>query len=361
MFENKTFEYILKDMLDRVSSSLDKREGSIIYDAVAPASAEIAQLYIDLEVLIREAFASTASMSYLVLRAAERGLSPEPATAAVALGEFNVDVGKGARFNIDSFNYVTTELYEIDNDTGYYIYYMECETAGTASNGYVGTLTPINTITGLTHCELIEIVTNGEDDEDVEVFRQRYFDSLNSQAFGGNIADYKERVKAIEGVGGVRVYRADDWNGAGTVRLVIQDTKFKTPSDTFIDELQERIDPIPIQGSGEGIAPIGHIVTVEGVKSEEVSVSANFEIQAGYTFEGLKSEIMAAIGEYFDELNENWEDEDVNILNAKVVVAGMSVVGVKNITDVKFNDESGNLVINGDSIAMLKDVVNRGG
>lgn len=361
MFENKTFEYILKDMLDRVHSSLDKREGSIIYDAVAPASAEIAQAYIDLEVLIREAFASTASMSYLVLRAAERGLTPEIATSAIALGEFNVDVGKGARFNIDAFNYVTTELYEIDSDTGYYIYYMECETAGTDPNGYTGTLTPITTINGLTHCELIEIVTNGEDDEDVEVFRQRYFDSLNSQAFGGNIAYYKERVKDIDGVGGIRVYRADDWLGAGTVRLVIQDSEFKTPSDTFIDELQELIDPMPVQGSGEGIAPIGHIVSVEGVKTQKVNVSANFELQEGYTFEELKEKIEAAISQYFDELNENWEDEDVNILNARVVVAGMSVVGVKNITDVKFDGVSGNLIINGDYIAKLKDLINTGG
>lgn len=41
----------------------------------------------------------------------------------------------------------------------------------------------------------------GEDEEDTEVFRQRYMDSLNAQAFGGNRADYLEKVNAIPGRG----------------------------------------------------------------------------------------------------------------------------------------------------------------
>ena len=41
MYESQTFDVILKRMLDRVSNSLDKREGSIIYDAAAPAANEI--------------------------------------------------------------------------------------------------------------------------------------------------------------------------------------------------------------------------------------------------------------------------------------------------------------------------------
>ena len=54
------------------------------------------------------------------------------------------------------------------------------------------------------------MVIPGEDEEDTEVFRQRYMDSLNAQAFGGNRADYLEKVNAIPGVGGVKVYRV--WN-----------------------------------------------------------------------------------------------------------------------------------------------------
>ena len=40
------YDTILQRMLDNVSSKVDKREGSIIYDAIAPCAAELAQMYI---------------------------------------------------------------------------------------------------------------------------------------------------------------------------------------------------------------------------------------------------------------------------------------------------------------------------
>lgn len=42
MFESMTFDYIMEEMLAEVSSEFDKREGSIIYDALAPAAVELA-------------------------------------------------------------------------------------------------------------------------------------------------------------------------------------------------------------------------------------------------------------------------------------------------------------------------------
>lgn len=36
MFENMTFEYLLQSMMDRVPNAFDKREGSIMYNALAP-------------------------------------------------------------------------------------------------------------------------------------------------------------------------------------------------------------------------------------------------------------------------------------------------------------------------------------
>ena len=53
MYESLTFEVLLKRMLDRVSNSLDKREGSIIYDAAAPAANELQNAYINLDIMIK--------------------------------------------------------------------------------------------------------------------------------------------------------------------------------------------------------------------------------------------------------------------------------------------------------------------
>ena len=38
MYEKMTYESILQKMLNMVSDDVDKREGSIIYDALAPAA-----------------------------------------------------------------------------------------------------------------------------------------------------------------------------------------------------------------------------------------------------------------------------------------------------------------------------------
>ena len=56
MYEDMTFENIMDRCLDRVSSSIDKREGSVVYDAIAPAAAELAIMYIELASLMDRAF-----------------------------------------------------------------------------------------------------------------------------------------------------------------------------------------------------------------------------------------------------------------------------------------------------------------
>ena len=91
MYEDKTYEAILQEKLARVASSLDKREGSIIFDALAPNSLESAMIYVALDTVLNETFADTASRDYLIMRCAERGITPLPATCAVGIGEFSMD------------------------------------------------------------------------------------------------------------------------------------------------------------------------------------------------------------------------------------------------------------------------------
>lgn len=46
-----TYEELLQAMLDRVPSNVDKREGSIIYDALAPCAYFLAQQNFQLETI----------------------------------------------------------------------------------------------------------------------------------------------------------------------------------------------------------------------------------------------------------------------------------------------------------------------
>lgn len=207
MYEQVTYEAILKRMLDRVPSRFDKREGSVIWDAHSPEAIELQLLYIELDAILREAYGDTASREFLVLRCKERGITPCPATHAILKGVFTpaaVDV-LGKRFSIETRNYVVTEQLA----DGAYL--VQCEEAGRAGNQYLGRMIPVEYIAGLASAELTEIRIPGEDEEETEALRQRYFDSFGDSAFGGNVRDYLLKTNAIPSVGAAKVTRV--WNG----------------------------------------------------------------------------------------------------------------------------------------------------
>lgn len=179
MFEEYTYEKILNDMLDRVPDNLDKRQASIIYNALAPAAVELQNMYINLDVIMNETFADTASRENLIKRASERGLSPYPTTKAIVKGAFtpsNLEIAIGVRFSVENLNYAVTE--KITDGQ----YKLQCEEAGSDANYNLGQLIPINYIEGLQYAEITEILIPGEDEESTEDFRNRYFASFDNQA-----------------------------------------------------------------------------------------------------------------------------------------------------------------------------------
>lgn len=351
MFEEYTFETILNSMMSRVPNTIDKRQGSIIYNALAPAAVELQNMYINLDVILNETFADTASREYLIKRASERGLSPYPATYCTVKAEMtpaNIEISIGERFSLDDLNYSVTE--KISNG----VYKLVCETAGSAASYMLGQIIPINYIQGLEYAEITEILIPGEDEESTEDFRERYFESVQAEAFGGNITDYKNKTQSIDGVGGVKVYPV--WNGGGTVKLVIQNSLFGQPSSSLIDQVQEIIDPTQNQGVGLGIAPIGHIVTVAGVGVESLNISGNFTLSSGYIWSQVLPDITAHINNYFNSLNEDWENqENIIVRISQVEVRILNTEGVIDIENLKIG--SGGILSDGNYIADANNIV----
>lgn len=337
MYENMTAERLLSRMLDRVSPKFDRREGSIIYDACAPAALELAEAYIMAQVILKETFATTADREYLILRAAEYNITPEEATAAEVEGKFSQAVSLGSRFNFNSLNFEVVELLDDSQHT----YKLRCETTGIIGNGCIGTIVPIDPIPGLATAEITKLITPGEDEEDTETFRLRYFAALKSKAYGGNGDDYKEKVLALAGIGGVKVYRC--WAGGGTVKLVIMTTQYTIPDSELIDEVQNEIDPSP-QGKGYGIAPIGHVVTVTAAAEKKINVAARVTLKSGYDPADVQSAVEAAVDSYLAERRKEWcsqsDTEQVIVRAAYILTA---ILGVQNVVDVS------GVTINGDT------------
>lgn len=354
MYEGVTYELILERMLDRVleqNPNIDTREGSIIYNALAPAAVELQNMYIQLDTILNESFADTETRDYLIKRCAERGVNVEEATYAVRQGEFNIDVPIGSRFSLNTLNYVVTE--KISNG----VFKLQCETAGYEGNVESGTLIPIDYIEGLQTAVLSDVLVPGEDEEDTEHLRQRYYNSLDSQAFGGNITDYKEKVNSLDGIGGVKVYPV--WNGGGTVKLVIIDSTFSKPSTTLINAVQTAIDPTQNQGKGVGIAPIGHVVTVVGCDETTVNIETHITFQEGWSWEALKPYVEAAIDEYFKELSTEWDSNSNLIVRiSQIETRLLDLTGVLDIADTTLNGVAQNLTVAADNIPVRGDITN---
>lgn len=398
MYEAQTYEVILARMLQRAltkNKNLDSRESSPLWHGLAPASVEFQNLYIALDTILQETFADTASRDYLILRAAERGLSPLPATYAVlelTITPAELALDMGTRFSIGELNYYVS-AYKTPG-----VYEITCETPGEAGNDYAGQVIPIEYVEGLETCSVTSLLVPGEDDEDTEVFRQRYLDSLNSQAFGGNRIDYIQKVNAIPGVGGVKVYRA--WNGniqpatmippegtdewitglsdapegvkewlevvyqagknnlltvGGTVKLVIIDSEFKAPSEVLINQVQTAIDPLQNAGEGVGIAPIGHVVRVEGVQKEQVDVSFSLYYQHDWNWEAVESYVTQALNDYFLELAQTWADQEEALVVriSQIESRLLNITGILDIANTKINGEDSNFTLQLDHIPNL--------
>lgn len=346
---SKTYDQILGEMLAKVPHDVDKREGSMIYDALAPAAAEMAQLYIELDYLNQITYADEATGEHLTKRCAELGIVRRQPTRALRKGKFDRAILVGTRFALDETTYIVIEA--LNN----FEYKLECEQVGELGNIYQGQLIPLSTISGLAVAELTDILIPGEEIESDSDLRKRYFESLNSEAYGGNISDYEVKVKAIQGVGGVKVYPV--WNGGGTVKLVILDSHYNTPSTELIKKVQTTIDPVSNQGAGLGIAPIGHTVTVQGVTPITVHIASKITMQEGFVWEDIKENITQKIEEYLAELRSQWDSQEALVVRTSYIETRvLGVVGVLDIQGTTLNGEAQNLILDKDAIPVIGEV-----
>lgn len=386
MYEDVTHQGILERMLDRVSDKMDKREGSVIFDTISPTALELQFLYIELERILSEGYGDTASREFLIRRCKERGIVPYEATRAVLKGKFtpaDVDV-TGQRFTAGTMAFAVIDKLP-DGE-----YRVQCETPGSAGNKHLGTIIPVGYIEGLETAELTELLIPGEDEEDTEDLRSRYFGSFSGKAFGGNVQDYLARTNAIPGVGSTKVTRV--WNSdirpaelipsaavkewyqtvrpsmggepaawlaavfnaakqkklttGGTILLTILDSESGPASEELVRTVQQTIDPEENAGEGYGVAPVGHVVRVESAKAREVTVTTDIDFDAGYGWANRQSLINEAISDYLLELRKSWaESSCLTIRISQIEARLLSITGILDIGNTKLNGAPDNLTL----------------
>lgn len=360
IYEDRTYENLMDEALDRVSSAYDKRPGSMVWNGNAPCLAELAQLYIALDFVFQATFVATAPREYLIKRAADRSITPYPATRAILRAEMNRAVPVGTRFSVEDLNFVVIEQRGDDAESESFVHLVECETAGTVANAYIGRMIPIDYVDGLTRAETVDIYAAGTDEEDTETFRARVIEALRSVAFGGNVADYKAKAMLFTDVGQVKVLPI--WNGPGTVKLILMSANVDDPalSQERLDDIQNEIDPPEHAGTGLGLAPIGHTVTVTSVRQSTVDVTVTVVLHDldAYGDQTVAAMIHPQIEAYFKALCENWEHEVLTVRTSFIQHYILSAHGgvIDDILSVKLNGAAQNVVLDADAVPALGTV-----
>lgn len=340
-----------------IPDDLDTREGSVIWNTLAPNSMEIANLYKLMLINQSNQYPDTADRENLIRLAKLRGLTPYPATSTVISANFYSDMETKAPFNPtsgDTFYVQNTSLvYVVTTQISDGEWRLEAKVTGESGNEATGNLIPTVSLRGFAGAVVKEILIYGEDEESTESLRERYMLSLESKAYAGNKAFYREYTEGYPGVGACRVYRAYQGLG-GHVGLCISDSEYGVPTPELISQVQEYIDPSESQGEGVGVAPIDHIVTVFAVTGVPINVSLTLVCVDGSNWETVKDSVQSTIEAYFKELSSEWADVDSIIVRTSQIIARvLDVSSILDVTSCTINGSTANVQLMDTQIPVL--------
>lgn len=349
MFD-KSFESILEEMLDTVPDDTDKREGSIIYNALAPAAGKLFESYIAMEQVLVLMFPQTSEGEFLEKIVEEEGIKKNYATSSIRHFQANGSSGQireGDRFFVDNIYFVAQETLDIPG-----IFKAKSEEVGRETAIYnPEEILPLDDTEGLENIVMIkhEEDDDGIDDETDEALLQRYWERIENSPGPGNNSDYIRWAKEVPGVG--NVLPEPLWKGPGTVRIVILTPEGKQASQSLIDEVQELIDPSS-KGIGEGKAPPGAKVTVATADLLYVDVTIPGLIpEQGYSTEQIRANASTALNDYLREINPGGvvrlREAESEIINAP---------GVLDMGDLLINGERDNLQLDIIQLVTLGEV-----
>ncbi|UKS24311.1 baseplate J/gp47 family protein [Paenibacillus sp. HWE-109] len=345
MFESQSYAVIMERMLERVPADMDKREGSVIYDAIAPAARELAKMYVSVDANLRAVFPHTATDEHLDAITEPFGESRKQATYAVRKGLFYgtlnmpIDVPLGSRFSISGVKYTVVLKLAVGQ------FELRCETAGKVGNQKFGTMLPLDYLDGLVSASLTDVLIPGDDKESDDEYRVRFMQKVRLPSTSGNKADYKKWALEVDGVGAVQVIPF--WNGGGTVKVVIIDTDMKPASTQLVQNVQGYISPAA--GYGEGMAPVGASVTVAAAASVLVQVSAKVIRNGTRTIAQIKGDFEKVCEDYLASLAFG---QDPSVKYAKVGALMLSIPGVQDYTTFQLNGTTGNIAVTEGSVAV---------
>ena len=224
---------------------------------------------------------------------------------------------------------------------------VSCEVAGTIGNVPAESIKimPV-TIAGISSCVNKSPTTGGYDEETDEHLLERFVLNLQKPPTSGNIWQYMQWALSVDGVGACKVFPLG--HGEHTVDVIILGSDGKPASDDVVLNVQNYIDP-DSSGEGNGTAPIGARCFVSAADELNVNIAVNVQMLSSGEQEAIKQAITKAIESYFASIA--FKQDYVSF--ARVGEAILNVVGVKDYSELKLNETSGNLDVSEKQVPIL--------
>lgn len=363
-FLNEDADTVHSRMLVKAPKDINTIEGDFFWDNTRPTAEEIAALkQITLQTVLKAAFPQTSFDKYLDYLGELKGLPRNAATYST--GQIKVNAVTGTQITAgkiactvgtddkQSVEFEFQETKTIDN-TGIAYINAQCTEVGTIGNVPVGSITlmatPINGIKSITNETEFK---GGTDIEDDTPYSSRIVDAEKQEKLSGADSDYIRWAKEVDGVG--YAYVEEEWNGPGTVKVLILDKNGQTATQTLIDAVQKYIAPIVPKGQNRGgLAPIGAIVTVATPTILNISVKANFIFTSGYDSSSVLNEIKSSINNYVTGIKLN----GTILFKAIESIVGSFILqnkGLDDYSNLTVNSGSTNIVLN-EQVAIVNEV-----
>lgn len=351
MFEEMTYETIMRSMMEDMPDDIDTSEGSLIFNACAKQAVRLEEAYLILSGIEKNMYADTADLEHLIRNGNDRGCYINQATYSEITAQFNCEVPLGSRWNLDEYNYT---VFNVINDAEH-IYRLGCDEPGAEPNHITGELDPIEYVENFEWGRSIKCILEGTDQEETESYRARLLATYNYRGFAGNREYYKSRVKELRGVYGCKLERVKTPSDRIAITIIGQD--YRTPPQDVITATQTAVDPVVNSGEGEGFAPIGHRVSITGVKETTVNITTTITCESGYTTEALMSYINQAVDEYLLSLRKEWEENDTIIVRIlQIEAAIVKIKGIIDVTGTLINGTDDNLQITDKSVPVKGEI-----
>lgn len=307
-FLQEDADIIHERMLEKAPPNVSTIEGDFFWDNTRPAAEEKAELVqVKLQNILKLAFSQTSYDVYLEYLGECKGVFKNPATPAIGIikvkGKSGTVIEKGkivgtpATDEKESIEFEFAETKAID-DTGIAYVNAKCLKEGTIGNALPNTITilitPINGVESITNEETFK---GGTEIEDEEHYRDRVIEAEQEDRLSGADSDYIRWAKEVPGVG--FAYVVSEWNGPGTVKILILDKNGQPAIQELIDEVQKYIAPIVQPGQNRGgKAPIGAIVTITTPSVLSINIEAKFEFMEEYSPTNVLNNLKDKINKY---------------------------------------------------------------